>query len=153
MIANEPAGRERTARPQGSRESPANGAHDDQLASLLRAARDELAQIGTDAARLLKIRAFRIRARARSAVGRAVGAAALTAGLGIVAVIALVFLLRGLAGALAVLFGGRPWLGDLACGVLVLAGVGAWFVIRGARSRRARIAELRRALGTAEEAR
>ena len=46
----------------------------------------------------------------------------LVAGAGAV-VTAIVLTLRGVAGGLAVLCGDRPWLGDLLCGVLVLAGI------------------------------
>jgi hypothetical protein len=55
-----------------------------------------------------------------------------------------VYLARGLAGTLAVLLGGRPWLGELVAGLLLLALAAGGLALARARDERAELERLRR---------
>ncbi|HKQ60536.1 MAG TPA: hypothetical protein VJS92_04575 [Candidatus Polarisedimenticolaceae bacterium] len=60
----------------------------------------------------------------------------------VASLLALRQLMAGMAGGLAVLFGGRPWAGELACGLLVLGTAAAYAAAARSRRRRVRMRRL-----------
>jgi hypothetical protein len=99
--------------------------------------------LGDVSARLAELRAYagyflaakldRIKLTIRQFVLLAVlGVIGLVAVVGVI-ITAIVLTLRGIAGGLAEICGNRPWLGDLLCGVLVLAvlAIGLWTAVKG----------------------
>jgi len=113
-----------------------NGAGDPRAeqsaAESLRAIRARLEELRAYAGYFLAAKLDRLKLTIRQLVLlAAIGVIGLVAVVGVV-VTAIVLTLRGIAGALAVICGQGPWLGDLLCGALVLALVmiGLWVGVK-----------------------
>lgn len=129
----------RETEPAGKSESEAAAATERLLLSLRAAA--------TDLLELLRIRVDRARLGARRGLFRAVAYAWLTLTTSAATVIGVYVAILGVADALTVVLGGRPWAGRLAAGTLVLLGVAATIGIVRLRFRRAEVARLRARYG------
>ena len=108
------------------------------LSSRIQPILSKLEALGQDTIELVDIQIDRARSGVRRG-GETVVIGAWAGLVGITAsVVAAILLVRGLAGALAALFGDRVWLGDLVAALLVIAGTAvALFVWRSARARKA----------------
>lgn len=123
---------------------PEPAAADDGMFQALRAAGSEILEIGDHVKRLLEIKADRARINLQGRMQRLlVGGLLAVTGL-TVCIAASLYLVAGLTGALAVLFGGRGWAGDLAGGAILLGAIwggAALALARGRRSQLKRLAE------------
>lgn len=147
MIAHDPGiGRKAPATtPPPADAAARNGGPPLDVGEVVATVRADLTRMGRDAVRLLRLRGYRTRARIRRAIGSVIGAAALAVGITTLAIIAAVFVMFGLAGALTELaFDGHVWAGRLGSGILGLAAAGAFVAVRRARSRQTRLTALRR---------
>lgn len=109
-----------------------------ELSSRVQPILNKLEALGRDTIELVDIQVDRVRSGVhRGSEMVVIGAWAGLVGL-TVSVVAAILMVRGLAGGLAELFGGRVWLGDLAAALLVIAGsASALFSWRASRARRA----------------
>jgi hypothetical protein len=141
------------AQPETKSDGPFSTAEDSTepehtVADSFRVVLDRIAELRTYAAYYIGVQLDRLKLTIRQIVLLAVlGVIALLIAAG-AAVTAVVLLLQGIAGGLAVLCGNRPWLGDLLCGVLVLGiiVIGLWVGLKNVTrtSRNATVAKYER---------